>query len=348
MIRLVKSNRLKLLTVLCLFAIILLMFNSYTYRLNSELKLEAKVNTEGGIDIVLNQIFNRESMPKAQGKSGDEIKSEQQCDIINKEKSYSVNIGGHVYPQFLLLSQNNSYNFDCINKTGPTKLILGWNKFYGTPDLGYGAGKVKPFLQRHCPVSNCEVTSDRSRLNEADYVVVHFSDHFNTIPKARNAKTRWIWMLIEAPFYTGSFGHLNGLFNYTSDYQFESEFGSNYISQMRMIWRENTTFKVDHDYNAGKTGQVTALISNCNASNKRLNYVNALKQHIGVDVYGRCGQACPTNEDCREYVAKKYKFYFSFENCICKDYITEKFFLMLKYDIVPIVFGGGNYTRYVS
>lgn len=80
-------------------------------------------------------------------------------------------------------------------------------------------------------------------------------------------------------------------------------------------------------------------------------YMNKLKEFIGVDVYGHCGQhKCPQDKsvDCREYVGSKYKFYFSFENCLCKDYITEKFFLMLKFDIVPVVFGGGNYTRYVK
>lgn len=119
---------------------------------------------------------------------------------------------------------------------------------------------------------------------------------------------------------------------------------------MRMIWKENKTFNEAHDYHGGRPDQVTALISNCGAmGGKRIRYVNKLKEFINVDVYGKCGQhKCPNNSvDCREYIGNKYKFYFSFENCLCKDYITEKFFLMLKFDTVPIVFGGGNYTRYV-
>jgi alpha-1,3-fucosyltransferase len=42
---------------------------------------------------------------------------------------------------------------------------------------------------------------------------------------------------------------------------------------------------------------------------------------------------------------KKYKFYLSFENCICTDYVTEKFFELLNYDIIPIVYGGANYSQ---
>jgi alpha-1,3-fucosyltransferase len=42
---------------------------------------------------------------------------------------------------------------------------------------------------------------------------------------------------------------------------------------------------------------------------------------------------------------KKYKFYLSFENAICTDYVTEKFYQILQKDVVPVVFGGGQYSR---
>ena len=45
-------------------------------------------------------------------------------------------------------------------------------------------------------------------------------------------------------------------------------------------------------------------------------------------------------------VESKYKFYLSFENSLCQDYVTEKFFKVLNYDIVPIVMGGANYSKF--
>ena len=40
---------------------------------------------------------------------------------------------------------------------------------------------------------------------------------------------------------------------------------------------------------------------------------------------------------------ENYYFYLSFENSICVDYVTEKFFNAMDYNIVPIVLGGTDY-----
>ena len=41
---------------------------------------------------------------------------------------------------------------------------------------------------------------------------------------------------------------------------------------------------------------------------------------------------------------RNYKFYLAFENSICPDYVTEKFFNTLLFSTVPIVYGGADYV----
>ena len=47
----------------------------------------------------------------------------------------------------------------------------------------------------------------------------------------------------------------------------------------------------------------------------------------------------------RQSILKNYMFYFSFENSLCLDYVTEKFFEMLKYNMVPVVYASANYRK---
>ena len=48
---------------------------------------------------------------------------------------------------------------------------------------------------------------------------------------------------------------------------------------------------------------------------------------------------------CMKMLETKYKFYLSFENSFCDDYVSEKFFRVFNYEMIPIVLGGGNYSK---
>lgn len=136
----------------------------------------------------------------------------------------------------------------------------------------------------------------------------------------------------------------------------ESDFANSYEYQNNFYWKLNKSFDENFDFfSEKKYGVVAGLISNCGAGTRRLDYINELKKYIPVKLFGACGEACPKvsqltgkEANCKFIIGTEYKFFLAFENSICKDYITEKFFNMLSYNIIPVVLGGGNYSQFVS
>ncbi|KAF0311927.1 Alpha-(1,3)-fucosyltransferase C [Amphibalanus amphitrite] len=83
------------------------------------------------------------------------------------------------------------------------------------------------------------------------------------------------------------------------------------------------------------------MVSHCITVCKREQYVAKLRRYIAVDTFGKCGeQQCSGNkDDCYRRLAETHLFYLSFENSLCDDYITEKFWFALRYGMVPVVRG---------
>ena len=94
-----------------------------------------------------------------------------------------------------------------------------------------------------------------------------------------------------------------------------------------------------------KTKFAAWIVSNCWTYSKRDLFVQRLQEHgVPVDVYGRCGKQ--RINDAAEMINKDhYKFYLSFENSFCTDYITEKFFYYYSFDTLLVVRGGANYNK---
>ena len=75
------------------------------------------------------------------------------------------------------------------------------------------------------------------------------------------------------------------------------------------------------------------LVSHCTTVINREGYVDKLKGYINITQYGRCSgedqsEDCgrKKNYECFKELAKTHMFYIAFENSICDDYATEKFF----------------------
>jgi len=76
--------------------------------------------------------------------------------------------------------------------------------------------------------------------------------------------------------------------------------------------------------------------------------VAELQKYIDVDIFGECGTFnCPRQyeENWTALWEREYKFYLAFENSVCQDYITEKFYGTLKLELILVVLGGGDYNE---
>ena len=185
------------------------------------------------------------------------------------------------------------------------------------------------FAANKCLSGDFELTYDKQRFEESDLVVFHARnmprvDHLRTLLKSRPTSQRWVYALWESPNATPNPAPLNGLFNSTWTYRSDSDFLSPYGSYVELSEDEKIDkMKNIPDYSQGKTELVAWMVGNCGAQ-PRMAFVQNLKKFINVDVFGRCsgkGRCSNPPTDC----LSKFKFYLSFENALCEDYITEKY-----------------------
>lgn len=277
------------------------------------------------------------------------------CSPFNlSAKQFQVTIDGVTYPKLVPLRDNATIDFKCINKVKKTKLILLWTPFYDRDTFYFGLGKFQPFKEHRCPAYNCEITKEKSRLKESDIVVVSFQNRIDPIPDTKSfPKQQWAFVLIESPVHLNGFSGYNNKFNLAATYRTDANFYSHYAFESHRAWEPDPSFDPNFDFYAGKTDFAAIVVSNCGGSSGRLQYVNQMKKYVPVKIFGACGDACPskfdngTAADCKVIISQKFKFFLSFENSLCKDYITEKFFIILKYNIIPVVLGAGEYDKYV-
>ena len=221
----------------------------------------------------------------------------------------------------------------------PKFLILVYTEFWGQVKwVGEHRGDciLDQTSRTQCPLDRFEITYDKQRFLQSDLVIFHAAggnmpsvDHLKSLSKNRPAKQRWVYQTMEGPLVTPDPAPLNGLFNATWTYRGDSDFSAAYSAYVPVFPEEAVDkMKTTIDYSQGKTKLVAWLVSNC-GSQLRMAFVRELMKYINVDVYGVCssafGQQLSCSKSGEKDCLKHYKFYLSFENALCKDYITEKY-----------------------
>lgn len=230
----------------------------------------------------------------------------------------------------------------------PLKKILFWNDFFNVKHFEFGFGQ-EPFLRAGCRVNTCMTTGDRTRFppEELDAVIWHPRASDRSLPSMRSPHTHYVfWMMESASYLYGDIKKYDKVFNWTFTYRLDSDF----LNLYGMVYRRRDPLPAMDIQNIAstKTKLVAWFVSNCQTAEGREQYVNSLKTWIEVDIYGKCGQLqCSRNVQfthCYKMLETDYKFYLSFENSLCQDYVTEKFFNILRLNVVPVVYGLANYS----
>ena len=182
----------------------------------------------------------------------------------------------------------------------------------------------------NCPVQRCVFSANRSDIMRADAVILKGQFNLASLAVLRRPRQIWIMYQLESPFHSNDFSQIADVFNWTATYRRDSVLVTPYekfvpFSNYTRLPPSISVF----NYAQNKTKLVAWFVSNCNAKNGRGNYVEELAKYINVDIYGSCGKmSCPrSDQNCFKMLSKNYKFYLSFENSNCKDYITEKLYV---------------------
>ncbi|XP_013784291.1 alpha-(1,3)-fucosyltransferase 9-like [Limulus polyphemus] len=230
------------------------------------------------------------------------------------------------------------------------KVILLWTPFFNSQEW------ERISLQKlNCSFSQCKITRDRNHFNYSDLVVFHWRDiKVHDLPPIHPPFQRWALFNLESPHHTPAavLRALGDNINWTATYRTDSDV---FVPYGKLVPKNTNEVIRDencrNDQNISDNNLVVWLVSNCETTSNREKFVEQLKRFISVDVYGKCyGNICyPVNprDECYKRLAQRYTFILSFENSICKDYATEKLYMALKMGLIPVVFGGANYSSFL-
>jgi hypothetical protein len=225
------------------------------------------------------------------------------------------------------------------------RLRCSINQFYSQKSYRVGLGR-DALRQWGCPVWQCETSDNRYGVRKYDAVVFHQRTWTaKDLPMRRSPHQRYVFFTLESSAWRGNnVSRVANFFNWTMTYRWDSDmiYPYGYITptgnvplhptpnQMKFYLSKPTRV----NYAKGKTKMAAWFVSNCHTVvSGRNEMVKELQKYMTIDVYGKCGKfKCRkklgednSSDECRDMVAKNYKFYFALENSLCRHYVTEKY-----------------------
>ncbi|BFZ13734.1 hypothetical protein BsWGS_16773 [Bradybaena similaris] len=192
-------------------------------------------------------------------------------------------------------------------------------------------------------------------MHKADVVLFFVGEIGKRKAPHRPTGQIWVKCFWESPAnydYPEPYEPWRSAFNWTFNYRTDSDI---FAPNNRLAWRNSADLLPDSAYleiAKNKTKNVVWFVSHCQTQSLREIFVKEMKKFIDVDIYGKCGDlSCSKSAEkvCERNLSPTYRFYLSYENSLCRDYITEKFFRNIQHrtHVIPVVRGGLDYKKYI-
>ncbi|KAJ1348837.1 hypothetical protein KIN20_004230 [Parelaphostrongylus tenuis] len=231
---------------------------------------------------------------------------------------------------------------DVTLQTAP--LIVAWTNYFST------SLKIPLLATLNDCAYRCEFI-DREELEQhSSYVsayVIHGRDmNVSDLPSLHSSSIH-VLMLMESPYHTGGgiYEVPRNYFNATITYRRDSRYFHPYGHFALRSGEEDVSDIITKEQR--KTRGSLIFVSNCNTPSKREKLVRELGKLTSITVRGNCESQLAVGNEMRSFSCKEdcdddsliatHRFYISFENSVCNDYITEKFFMRASQILIPIV-----------
>ena len=289
---------------------------------------------------------------------------------------YTISIFLAFYGIFYYLKDKEGHRVDVASlkvfQLNSTKLILVYTPWSPEPWAPRNAKqaqsyKFKDWDGTSCEESRCQITFDKGLRNVSNAVLVHIAGTYQPTfdieeaKRNRPSRQRWVFYTKESPGLMAVGPRADGVYNWTATYRHDSDFfvPYGYYAPFNLqnkvtghnIGKEQPEENVN--YAQGKDKMVTFGASN-HCGGHRFAFVRALMKHVEISLFGKCATKFESNNtwNCPHNMGdgclvefQRHKFYLAFENSLCVDYITEKYWRNShERGLVPIVLGGARYS----
>uniref|UniRef100_A0A914H7S0 Fucosyltransferase n=1 Tax=Globodera rostochiensis TaxID=31243 RepID=A0A914H7S0_GLORO len=191
--------------------------------------------------------------------------------------------------------------------------------------------------------NECAYTEDKTFESSASVVLFHVREDFRPLPEHRRPEQLYTMVSMESPHWTQWWLLArvpNNYFNMSISYHTDSTIYLPYdqLSEITLqtpreqIWSDR---EIQMQINK-KQRLALQIVSHCDAPSRRDVITEQLHNLMELDVFGECNsKSC--DDACYQRELESHFFYLAFENTVCPQYVTEKFWNALRSLVVPVV-----------